>query len=91
MGLAGLLTKDDMVGMPLRQINQINASLKNADLSKQIAERADELIEEGASQDDVIDEAGELARKMISQALYEGVPEDNDNNDDDNAGRDRLK
>ena len=36
MGLAGLLTKDDMVGMPLRQINQINASLKNADLLKQI-------------------------------------------------------
>jgi uncharacterized ParB-like nuclease family protein len=85
MGLAGLLTKDDMVGMPLRQINQVNARLKNADVPKQIAERADELIKEGATRDDVIDEAGELARKMISQALYEGVPEDNDNNDDDNA------
>jgi hypothetical protein len=85
MGLAGLLTKDDMVGMPLRQINQVNARLKNADVPKQIAERADELIEAGASQDDLINEAGELASKKISQALYEGVSEDNDNNDDDNA------
>lgn len=86
MGLAGLLTKDDMVGMPLRQINQINASLKNADISKQIENRANELNDDGASQDDLIDGAGELASKTISQALKEHAWEDNDNdNDDDNA------
>ena len=84
MGLAGLLTKNDMVGMPLRDINQINARLKNVDLSEQIAERAKKLLEAGASQDDLIDEAGELAFKKISQASNEQASEDNDNNDDDN-------
>jgi hypothetical protein len=84
MGLAGLLTKNDMIGMPLRDINQINARLKNGDLSEQISERAKKLVEAGANQDHLIDEAGELARKRISQAIDEGGPADNDNDNDDN-------
>jgi hypothetical protein len=88
MGLAGLLARDDVGGLALREINQDNALLKNANLSDQIDERLKSLTKEGASLDNLVQTAGDLAYQMIDQITIQRSKKpqiyDTDNNDDDN-------